>query len=122
LTIFLDFFSFQPAEVDFFFYLSQGRLAEPPQGEFTTSVNRHSFFQKIKMPSAGRLKAPIPPIPAEFFLICWRKKNFSVLYFYCLGLFFEMIHEPLSLEEGTLEEADSAYLVLDRREEVRQAA
>jgi len=33
-----------------------------------------------------------------------------------------MIHEPLSLEEGTLEEADTAYLVLDRREEVRQAA
>ena len=32
-----------------------------------------------------------------------------------------MIHEPLSLEEGTLAEVDSAYLVLDRREEVRQA-
>jgi len=32
-----------------------------------------------------------------------------------------MIHEPLSLEEGTLTEADSSYLVLDRREEVRQA-
>jgi len=32
--------------------------------------------------------------------------NFSVFYFYYLGLFFEMIHEPLSLEEGTLAEAD----------------
>jgi len=34
-----------------------------------------------------------------------------------------MIHEPLSLEEGTLAEADLAYLVVDRslREEVRQA-
>jgi len=35
------------------------------------------------------------------------------------------IHEPLSLEEGTLAEDNSlqaqAYLVLDRREEVRQA-
>ena len=43
-----------------------------------------------------------------------------------LGLFFEIIHEPLSLEEGTLAEDNSlqaqAYLVLDRREEVRQAA
>ena len=43
----------------------------------------------------------------------------------CLGLFFEIIHEPLRLEEGTLAEDDSlqiqAYLVLDRREEVRQA-
>jgi len=28
-----------------------------------------------------------------------------------------MIHEPLSLEEGTLAEA---YLVIDRREEMRQ--
>ena len=37
-----------------------------------------------------------------------------------LGLFFEIIHEPLSLEEGTLAVDDSlqtqAYLVLDRRE------
>jgi len=32
-----------------------------------------------------------------------------------------MIHEPLSLEEGTLAEDGLAYLVLDRREEVRQA-
>ena len=42
-----------------------------------------------------------------------------------LGLFFETIHKPLSLGEGTLAEDDSlqiqAYLVLDRREEVRQA-
>jgi len=32
-----------------------------------------------------------------------------------------MNHEPLSLEQGMLTEADSSYLVLDRREEVRQA-
>jgi len=32
-----------------------------------------------------------------------------------------MIYEPISLEEGTLAEADSSHLVLDRREEVRQA-
>jgi len=32
-----------------------------------------------------------------------------------------MIHEPLSLEEGTLTESDSSYLILDRREEMREA-
>jgi len=50
---------------------------------------------------------------------------FLFFYFFYLGLFFEIIHEPLRLEEGTLVEDDSlqaqAYLVLDRREEVRQA-
>ena len=48
------------------------------------------------------------------------------VYFFYLGLFFEIIHEPLSLEEGTLAEHDSleaeAHLVLDRSEEVRQAS
>ena len=50
---------------------------------------------------------------------------FLLFLFFYLVLFFEMIHEPLSLEEGTLAEDDSqqiqAYLVLDIREEVRQA-
>jgi len=31
---------------------------------------------------------------------------FSIFLFFCLGL-FETIHEPLSLEEGTLAEDDS---------------
>ena len=52
-------------------------------------------------------------------LIFLRKESFYVLFFY-LGLFFEMSHEPLSIEEGTLTKADSSYLVLDRRTEVRQ--
>ena len=56
---------------------------------------------------------------------CFGEKNFSVFLFFYLGLFFEIIHEPLSLEEGTLAEDDSlqtqAYLVLDRREEVKLA-
>jgi len=42
-----------------------------------------------------------------------------------LRLFIDIIHEPLSLEEGTLTEDNSLQtqpdLVLDRREEVRQA-
>ena len=63
-------------------------------------------------------------LTAEIILIFWRKEFFCFLLFY-LGLFLEIIHEPLSLEEGTLAEDDSlqtqAYLVLDRREEVRQA-
>ena len=64
----------------------------------------------------------------EIFLIFWRKEFFCFLFFYFfyLGLFFEIIHEPLSLEEGTLAEDDSleaeAHLVLDRSEEVRQAS
>ena len=66
------------------------------------------------MPSAGR----------QHFT---RGDHFDLLeiYFFYLGLFFEIIHEPLSLAEGTLAEDDSlqvqAYLLLDRREEVRQA-
>jgi len=46
-------------------------------------------------------------------------------HFFYIRLFIEIIHEPLSLEESTLAEDNSlqaqAYLVLDRREEVRQA-
>jgi len=68
--------------------------------------------------------------PAEIILIFWRKEFFCFLFFHFsiflyLRLFIEIIHEPLSLEEGTLAEDNSlqaqAYLVLDRREEVRQA-
>jgi len=51
---------------------------------------------------------------------------FLFFYFLYLRLFIEIIHEPLSLKEGTLADDDSlqaqAYLVLDRKEEVRQAA
>ena len=50
---------------------------------------------------------------------------FLFFYFFYLRLFIEIIHEPLSLEESTLADDNSlqaqAYLVLDRREEVRQA-
>ena len=62
--------------------------------------------------------------------IFWRKEFFLFsiflfFYFFYLRLFIEIIHEPLSLEESTLAEDNSlqaqAYLVLDRREEVRQA-
>jgi len=88
-------------------------------------VNRHSFVQKIKMPSTGRQRFTRGD---HFDLLEKRIFLFSIfllfLFFY-LGLFFETIHEQLSLEEGTLAEDDSlqiqAYLVLDRREEVRQA-
>ena len=77
------------------------------------------------MISAGKALAPRG---GHFDLLEKRIFLFSIfllfLFFY-LGLFFETIHEPLSLEEGTLAEDDSlqiqAYLVLDRREEVRQA-
>jgi len=60
---------------------------------------------------------------------CFPFFYFSIFLFFCffyLGLSFEIIHEPLRLEEGTLAKDDSlqaqACLVLDRREEVRQAA
>ena len=45
----------------------------------------------------------------EIILIFWRKEFFCFLFFY-LGLFFETIHEPLSLEEGTLAEDDSLQI------------
>ena len=68
-------------------------------------------------------------LPAEIILIFWRKEFFCFLfflffYFFYVRLFIEIIHEPLSLEESTLAEDNSlqaqAYLVLDRREEVRK--
>ena len=37
------------------------------------------------------------------YAILRRETLFSVFYFYYLGLSFEIIHEPLRLEEGTLE-------------------
>jgi len=74
------------------------------------------------MPSAGRQRFTCRD---HFDLLEKRIFLFSIVLFFYLGLFFEIIHEPLSLEEGTLAEDDSlqtqAYLVLDRREEVRQA-
>ena len=77
------------------------------------------------MPSAGRQRFTRGD---HFDLLEKRIFLFSIFlffYFFYLRLFIEIIHEPLSLEEGTLAEDDSlqaqAYLVLDRREEVRQA-
>ena len=84
--------------------------------------DHHHEQPLVKTPSRGA-----SALPADIILIFWRKEFFCFLFFYLfyLGLFFEIIHEPLSLEEGTLAEDDSlqaqAYLVLDRREEVRQA-
>ena len=83
----------------------------------------HSFIRVTRMTRGASA------LPAEIILIFWRKEFFcfllSIFLFFYLGLFFETIHEPLSLEEGTLAEDDSlrtqGYLVLDRREEVRQA-
>ena len=46
---------------------------------------------------------------------------FLLFLFFYLGLFFETIHEPLSLEEGTLAEDDSLQIQAYLREEVRQA-
>ena len=46
------------------------------RGGFRTSVNRHSFLQKIKMPSAGRFKAHNT---AEINLIFWKKEFFCLL-------------------------------------------
>jgi len=91
---------------------------------------RRGFRTSIEIPFSKRSKYPprgASALPAEIILIFWRKEFFCFLflYFFYLGLFFEIIHEPLSLEEGTMAEDDSlqvqAYLVLDRREEVRQA-
>jgi len=69
---------------------------------------------------------PTPPLGVEG--AYYRGDHFDLLekiifcfLFFIYDSFLEMIHEPLSLEEGTLAEVDSAYLVLDRREEVRQA-
>jgi len=50
-------------------------------------------------------------IPQGWF---WSLEKRIFLFFFCLffylGLFFETIHEPLSLEEGTLAENDSGLL------------
>jgi len=90
------------------------------RGEFRTPGADILFSKRSKCPPR-RASA----LPAEIILIFSRKEFFYFLFFCFLflqiGLFFEMSHEPISLEEGTLTEADSSYLVLDRREEVRQA-
>ena len=72
------------------------------------------------MPSAGRQRFTRGD---HFDLLEKRIFLFSVfifLYWFYVRLFFETFHEPLSLEEGTLAEADLGF-ILDRREEVIQA-
>ena len=77
------------------------------------------------MISAGKALAPRG---GHFDILEKRIFLFSIFlffYFFYLRLLIEIIHEPLSLEEGTLAEDNSllaqAYLVPDRKEEVRQA-
>ena len=74
------------------------------------------------MPSAGRQRFTRRD---HFDLLEKTIFLFSSFLFFYLRLFIEIIHEPLSLEEGTLAEDNSllaqAYLVPDRKEEVRQA-
>jgi len=81
----------------------RGEAASQPQ-----SID-NLFSKRSKCPPRGA-----SALPAEIFLIFWRKEFFCFLFFYfTIFLFsyfqiwdsvFEMTHEPSSLEEGTLAE------------------
>jgi len=51
-------------------------------------------------------------------LMFWRQEFFCFLFFY-LSFFFEVSHDQLHLDESALAEATSCYLLLGRKEEVR---
>ena len=79
------------------------------RGGFRTPVNRHSFLQKIKMPSAGLFKATIT---AKIILVFWKKELFYFLFFIYVSFWSES--RWTQPRRGCVDRGKSSYLVLGK--------